>query len=44
MAKIKELELEHGQMVTKIMEKGILINYMGAQRWNGQMVTVIGGN
>jgi hypothetical protein len=26
------------------MENGILINYMDAERWNGQLVTVIGGN
>jgi hypothetical protein len=31
-------------MVTKIIQNGILINYMDAQRWNGQMVAVIGGN
>ena len=31
-------------MVIKIMENDILINYMGAERWNSHMVTVIGGN
>jgi hypothetical protein len=31
-------------MVRKIMENGILINYMDAQSWNSQVVTVIGGN
>jgi hypothetical protein len=31
-------------MVTKIMENGILIRDVGVIRFNGQMVTVIGGN
>jgi hypothetical protein len=31
-------------MVINIMQNTILINYMDAQRWNSQMVTVIGGN
>jgi hypothetical protein len=31
-------------MVRNYMENGILINYMDAQRWNGQMVKVGGGN
>jgi hypothetical protein len=31
-------------MVRKTMENGILINYMDAQSWNTQMVTVNGGN
>jgi hypothetical protein len=44
MAIEKELESEYLQMVTKIMENGILINNMGAIRWNGQMVAVGGGN
>jgi hypothetical protein len=44
MAKEKELELEYGQMVTKIIQNGILINYMDAQSWKMQMVAVIGGN
>jgi hypothetical protein len=43
-AKEKELESEYGQTVTKIMENGILINNMGAERWNSQMVAVGGGN
>jgi hypothetical protein len=30
-------------MVQKFKENGILITYMGAERWNGQVVTVIGG-
>jgi hypothetical protein len=43
MAKEKELEWEYLQMVIKIMVNGILIKDMGAERWNGQMVKVIGG-
>jgi hypothetical protein len=43
MAIKKELESEYGQMVRNIMHNGILINYMDAQRWNSQVVTVIGG-
>ena len=43
MAKAKELELKYGQMVRNNMENIILINYMDAQRWNSQVVTVIGG-
>jgi hypothetical protein len=31
-------------VVIKIMDNGILINNMGAQRWNTQMARVIGGN
>jgi hypothetical protein len=31
-------------MVIKISENGISINYMESQRWNTQMVTVIGEN
>ncbi len=31
-------------MAIKIMENGILIIDMAAERWNSQMVTVIGGN
>ncbi len=31
-------------MVTKIMENGILIKDMAAERRNGQVVAVIGGN
>jgi hypothetical protein len=31
-------------MVLKIMENGILIKNMGAERWKRQVVTVIGGN
>ncbi len=31
-------------MAIKSMENGILINYMAAERWNKQVVTVCGGN
>ena len=31
-------------MVRKISQNIIMINYMAVQRWNMQMVTVIGGN
>jgi hypothetical protein len=31
-------------MVRKYMENGILINNMGAERRNWQVVTIIGGN
>ncbi len=44
MVKKKELESEYIQVVIKIMENGILIKNMAAERWNGQMVAVIGGN
>jgi hypothetical protein len=44
MANKKELESEYGQMVINIMQNFILINYMDAQRWNGQMLKVIGGD
>ena len=45
MVKEKELESEYAQMMAiKIMENGILIRNMGAERWNFQMVRVIGGN
>ena len=44
MVKEKELEWEYGQMAKKIMENGILINYMAASRGNLQMVTLNGGN
>ncbi len=43
MVKEKELESEYVQMAIKIMENGILIN-MAVERWNSQVVTVIGGN
>jgi hypothetical protein len=44
MVKQKELEKEYVQMATKIMESGILINNMAAERWNLQMVALNGGN
>jgi hypothetical protein len=44
MAKEKELESKYGQMVRKILQNIILINYMDARSWNTQMVTVIGGD
>jgi hypothetical protein len=43
MAKEKELEEEYGQMAIKIMENGILINHMAAERWKINMA-VGGGN
>ena len=39
----KELESEYIQVVIKIMENGILINYMAAERWKINMA-VGGGN
>jgi hypothetical protein len=42
--KRKELGSTHSKMVRKILQNIILINNMDAERWNGQMVTVIGGN
>jgi hypothetical protein len=44
MANKRELESEYGLMVKNIMQNTILINYMDAQRWNTQMVPVIGGD
>jgi hypothetical protein len=44
MAKEKELESQHLQVVRKILQNIILINYMDAERGKEQMVTVIGGN
>jgi hypothetical protein len=40
----KELESEYGLMAINIMQNGILINVMDAERGNSQVVTVIGGN
>jgi hypothetical protein len=44
MVKEKELEYTYLQLVRSTQENGILINYIDAQRFNSQMVTVIGGN
>jgi hypothetical protein len=40
----RELEWEYIKMIRKIMDNGILINKMAAERWNMQVVTLIGGN
>jgi hypothetical protein len=44
MGKEKELEYYLQMMVRSKLENGILINYMAAQRWNFQVVTLTGGN
>jgi hypothetical protein len=44
MEKRKELGSTHSQMVRKILQNIILINYMAVQRRNLQMVAGIGGN
>jgi hypothetical protein len=40
----KELEYCNHLLMLSHMENIILINYMDAQRWNGQMVAVGGEN
>ena len=44
MIKEKELEYTYLQAARSKQENGILVNYMDAQRFNIQMVAVIGGN
>jgi hypothetical protein len=44
MAKEKELESQHLQVVRKILQNIILIIHMDAERWKQQVVAVIGGN
>jgi hypothetical protein len=44
MAKKKDLQYLLSQMVRKISQNIILINYMAVERRNLQVVTVIGGN
>ena len=44
MVKEKESEYTYLQLARSKQENIILINYMDAQRFNSQMVTVIGGN